>query len=207
MKEKININERYFEKEEVRTNSKPYDAYYDCLNSTFDLNNTNSFCDIGCATGLLMKKINENNKSINLLGVDYFQWHKDSSRDLIKDSIIIHDLRDALPISEKYDIVNCTETGEHIDKAFQDDFIENLKSICGKYLIISWSDTGGENDRKNDTHIQHLNPMSSGSVNELLIKHGFKKNNELTEKFIKESNKNSNFNFWWRKSLGVWEIN
>jgi hypothetical protein len=28
----------------------------------------------------------------------------------------------------------------------------------------------------------------------------------LTNKFIDESSNKTSFNFWWRKSLGVWEI-
>jgi hypothetical protein len=35
---------------------------------------------------------------------------------------------------------------------------------------------------------------------------GFVKNQDLTNKFINESLNKSDFNFWWRKSLGVWEI-
>ena len=73
--------------------------------------------------------------------------------------------------------------------------------------MISWSDTGGANDREHDEHEQHLNPLSAQQVDSLLTKHGFIKNQELTNKFISESYSKHDFNFWWRKSLGVWEIN
>tara|TARA_R110000868_G_scaffold74710_5_gene216187 strand:- start:65 stop:688 length:624 start_codon:yes stop_codon:yes gene_type:complete len=207
MKERINIDERYFKEDEIRTNTKPYEAYYSCLNSTFNLSEIKSFCDAGCANGPLMYELKKNNNNIELLGIEYFQWQKDAADKSIKEDIVVHDLRDEFVSNKKYDIVNCTETGEHIDPEYADTFIENLKVVCGKYLIISWSDTGGINDIKHDEHVQHLNPLTNNQVDELLIKHGFKKNNELTTKFINSSIGNNDFNFWWRKSLGVWEIN
>ena len=198
MKEKISIDERYFKKDEIRTNTKPYEAYYNCLSSTFNLNEIKSICDAGCANGPLMYEIKKNNNNIELLGIEYFQWQKDASDELIKKDIVVHDLRDEFVTNKKYDIVNCTETGEHIDPSYA--------GVCGKYLIISWSDTGGINDVEHDEHVQHLNPLNNNQVNELLTKHGFRKNNELTNKFVNYSIGNNDFNFWWRKSLGVWEM-
>lgn len=65
---------------------------------------------------------------------------------------------------------------------------------------------GGANDRVHDEHEQHLNPLRTNQVEELFTRHGFIKNIELTDKFIQESNNKKDFNFWWRKSLGIWEI-
>ena len=42
MKNKTNIDERYVKSDEIRTNTKPYEDYYKCLNQTFDLNIINS---------------------------------------------------------------------------------------------------------------------------------------------------------------------
>lgn len=207
MSNKIHIDDRYFPKDEIRTNLGPYHDYYDCLSKTFDLSNTNGFCDVGCANGPLMFFVKKHNPETRVMGLEYFSWQKEAADPLIKDNIFVHDLRDEWAGEEKYEIVNCTETGEHIDPAFVDTFINNLKKVCGKYLIISWSDSGGANDRVHDEHEQHLNPLKSHQVDALLLKHGFTKNNNLTNKFLQESNTKTNFNFWWRKSLGVWEIN
>ncbi len=207
MKNKINIDERYFPNQEIRHNIAPYLDYYSCLDKTFDLSMIRSFSDAGCANGPLIYLIKKENPHIDVAGIEYFQWQKDAANDLIKDYITVHDLRDPLQMDRKFDIVNCTETGEHIDPDFSENFIENLKKICGKYLIISWSDSGGSNDRANDENEQHLNPLKSDQVDQLLINHGFTKNYEMTNNFIGHSLKMENFCFWWRKSLGIWEIN
>ena len=206
MNEKIFIDERYFPKHEIRTNLSPYYDYYLCLSQTFNLLKTEGFCDVGCANGPLLYYVKSNVPHIDVMGLEYFNWQKEAADSLIKDSINIHDLRDEWMDEKKYDLVNCTETGEHIDSAYCDAFVKNLKKVCNKYLIISWSDTGGANDKEHDEHEQHLNPLSSSQVDELLTRNGFVKNQELTDKFVQESMSKSDFNFWWRKSLGVWEI-
>jgi len=43
---KIDLNKIYFSREEVRIDSSPYDDYYQCLKSTFSLNEIYSFCDV-----------------------------------------------------------------------------------------------------------------------------------------------------------------
>jgi hypothetical protein len=206
MKNKIQINDRYFPKDEIRTNLSPYYDYFECLSKTFNLSQTESFCDVGCANGPLLYFMKSRLPHMDIMGLEYFDWQKDAADPLIKENINVYDLRDEWMGDKKYDLVNCTETGEHIDPAYCDVFVENLKKVCKKYLIISWSDTGGANDREHDEHEQHLNPLTSGQVSNLLTRHGFTKNEMLTNKFIDESNNKTNFNFWWRKSLGVWEI-
>lgn len=206
MANKIFIDERYFPEDEIRTNLNPYHDYYECLSKTFNLSQMNGFCDVGCANGPLLYFIKNRIPHIDIMGLEYFDWQKNAADPSIKESIEVHDLRDIWRGEKKYDLVNCTETGEHIDPEYCDIFIENLKKICRKYLVISWSDTGGANDRVHDEHEQHLNPLRTNQVEELFTRHGFIKNIELTDKFIQESNNKKDFNFWWRKSLGIWEI-
>jgi hypothetical protein len=206
MSNKIFIDDRYFPKDEIRNNLSPYYDYYQCLSKTFNLAKINSFCDVGCANGPLLYFVKDNIPHMDIMGLEYFAWQKNAANQIVKESINIHDLRDEWMGDKKYELVNCTETGEHIDPAYCDVFMENLKKVCKKYLVISWSDTGGANDREHDEHEQHLNPLSSSQVDSLLTRHGFIKNQELTNKFILESHNKSDFNFWWRKSLGIWEI-
>jgi hypothetical protein len=86
------------------------------------------------------------------MGLEYFSWQKEAADSLIKDTINIHDLRDEWLGEKKYDLVNCTETGEHIDPAYCDVFIENLKIFVGP-TVNSYSDSStiksGEGDRTN----------------------------------------------------------
>jgi hypothetical protein len=172
---------------------------------SFDFDKIESFCDVGCANGPLLFCVKKDKEHIKTFGIEYFYWQKENANQLIKNDIKIFDLRDDLDVNEKYDIVNCTETGEHIDPEYCDVFVNNLKKITGKYLIISWSDSGGIQDVVHDQHVQHLNPLKSEEVEDLMLKNGFIKNNFLTDKFLKISEEKNKFYFWWRKSLGVYE--
>ena len=206
MEKKVNIEERYFENEEVRKNSNPYQAYYNCLKKTLNLNDTNGILDVGCATGWLNYFFKKEYPDKKNLGLEYFQYHKNNADQSIKDLIKICDLRNELNLNEKFDVVNCTETAEHIDPEYCDVFINNLKRHCAKYLIVSWSNAGGENDREHDAHLQHLNPMDFNQVRELLESHGLNHQKDLSKKMILHSEGDPNFHFWWRNSLSIWTI-
>jgi len=54
---KIDLDKIYMSNEEVRKDSSPYDEYYKCLKNIFLLDEIDSFCDVGCATGHFLKKI------------------------------------------------------------------------------------------------------------------------------------------------------
>ena len=206
MIEKVNIEGKYKKEEEQRNDYSPYQAYYECVKETFGMDNIKTFLDAGCANGALIYLIKSDNENIEVQGVEYFPWQKDYAKDLIKNNILTFDMRDDLVLNKKYDIVNCTELGEHIEPEYADMLMSNLKNLCGGYLIISWAESGGVNDRQHDKNLQHLNPLKVDKVEQLLKSHNFIKNEELTNKFLSESNKRPNFRFWWRKSLGVWEI-
>ena len=205
-KNKIFIDERYFPEEEIRTNLKPYESFYKCLNTTFNIENIKNFCDVGCTNGPLLYFVKSNHPNIEVAGYEYFDWLKSSAKELIINDIILHDLRDSIENPKKYDLVNCTETGEHIDPDYLDVFMKNLVSLTGKYLVISWSDSGGENDIVHDQHLQHLSPMKREDVFKLIESYGFKVNIELSNTLINETLKYSDFHFWWRKSLSVFEL-
>ena len=70
-------------------------------------------------------------------------------------------------------------------------------------MIITWSDSGGENQREFDTHLQHLNPLKKDEVISVVAKY-FNLETELSNKFLESSNKESDFLWYWRKSLTVW---
>jgi hypothetical protein len=205
---KIHIDDRYLKENEIRLDYSPYKDYFECLREVFDLNNIDGFCDVGCANGPLLYHMKKNYPGSRILGLEYFDWQKKAAHISVMDSIIVHDMRDSVVevTKQEYEIVNCTETAEHIDPDYTNIFLENLKTLSSKWIIISWAETGGINDRIHDDLLQHLNPLKREVFEELLISHGFKKEEELSARFIKESLNKDNFYFWWRQSLGIWKI-
>ena len=203
---KIDISNRYLPKEEIRYDERPYIDYYDCLKETFYLNDIDGFADFGCATGVLLKQIKTFYPNKRLYGIEYFEWQKQAADPVIKDLINIFDLRDNLDHNAKYDIVNCTEVGEHIESEHTGTLLSNIKKVCSKYVITTWSKGGGSRDPGHDPHQQHLNPMEYSDYIKLFESNGFKKRVDLSERFIQKSIIKENFYFWWRDSLVVWEL-
>jgi SAM-dependent methyltransferase len=203
---KINIETRYPSEGEIRKSDLPYNEYGECLLKTFP--KINSFCDVGCATGHLMSFLKERT-GCKTKGYEYFEYHKTSEycKNNIKEDIIIYDIRDSLPEdTEKFEIVNCSEVGEHIDAEYADVLIENSKKLSSKYIIFTWSSHGGEHERHCDPLHQHLNPLPRNKYIELMEKHGLKQNEQLTNTFLKETRRKRNFYDWWRESFIIWEI-
>ncbi len=198
---KILIEKIYGEDEEVRTDSSPYDDYYRCIKSTFSLGSeeVETFCDVGCATGhLVYNMLNDTNSC----GIDYFQYHKDNANELVQDAINIIDIRDNIEDDISFDLVNCTEIAEHVDPKYLDVFLDNLKRITGKYLILTWSNTYPPQDGPP----QHVSPLPPEDVKKLMEKWGFELDVAKTNKFLTESKRYGNFYFWWRESLTIWKV-
>jgi len=196
---KINLEQIYTESEEVRFDSSPYDEYYQCIKATFNLDDINTFCDVGCATGHLVENmLNE----CDSCGIENFQYHKDNASENVKSCINVFDIRDPFEENLKFDLVNCTEVAEHVDPKFIDVFLDNLKKLTGKYLILTWSSTYPPADAPP----QHISPLYYHDVQKLMNSWGFELDQEKTEKFLKESAPYRNFYFWWRESLTIWRV-
>ena len=97
--------------------------------------------------------------------------------------------------------MNCTEVAEHVDPKYLHVFLDNLKNLTSKYLILTWSSTYPPHA---DAPPQHVSPLPPDDVIKIMNEWGFKLDSEKTSKFLSESNKYSNFYFWWRESLSVW---
>lgn len=196
----ITLNENlYSEKGEVREDDSPYVEYFDVLKKTFDLNKINSFLDVGCSTGWVMYYLKKYYQ-LDVFGLEYFEYHKDNAHVTIREKILIKDLRENIELGQ-FEIVNCTEVGEHIEPAALDNFLENLNKFTKKYLIMTWSSTfppiGGPP--------QHVSSLEYNDFVSLLETYDFKKNDDLTEKFIENSKNYKNFYYWWRDSITVFE--
>ncbi len=196
---KVDIDIMYPPEGEVRLDSSPYDEYYKCVISTFNMDEIESFCDIGCSTGhLVYNMLNYT----DACGVEYFEYQKDNAKDEIKECINILDIRDPFDMDTKFDLVNCTEVAEHVDPKYLDIFLDNIKKITGKYLILTWSSTYPPDDAPP----QHISPLYPSEVNALMNSWGFELDKEKTDKFLKTSLSYQNFYFWWRESLTIWRV-
>lgn len=205
---RVDLTTRYIAEEEIRVNRAPYEAYGRCLMKTLYWEVYNSFCDIGCATGHLISFVKKQQPTLNVRGVDLFEYHKHSEHcdQQIRDNIDILDIRDPLPENfPMFDVVNCSELAEHIDPAFADVLLCNLKRITRHRLVMTWSSHGGEHDREHDGHLQHLNPLTLDDYKELMREHGFKEVLTETVRFHELCDKEPHFAGWWKESLIIWE--
>ena len=213
MNDRVNIDDRYPPEGEIRECSLPYEGFYEMLSRTFmGMAGLTSFCDVGCSNGFLLNEVKKRHLDASVTGIEYFSYHKDAAPDEVKNDIRICDLRD--PFDDtlglgKYDVIVCTEVGEHIDPEYATAFLSNIHSLMhkGTKLIMSWSDTGGVDDPESDPKHQHLNPLKRDSFLNLMLSSGFKFMSKQSQDLVVNSYKSANFYDWWRKSLTVWTIN
>lgn len=183
----INIEKYYKEEEEVRKNTCMYDMMYKTFRGVFDFSKLESFIDLGCATGHLIDNIKKKHPRMEVVGVEYFAYHKESKycSSRIKDSIIIDDLRKPIKLDKKFDIVYSTEVGEHIDPIYADTYIQNIKNLAKDVVILSWA--GGY------IWSQHFNPMEYDEFIWFCKCHGLEKDEKLSKKILSEMER-INFN-------------
>ena len=206
---KINIDNRYPENEEANRAYEPYKAFYDCLKTVFDMSTCKSFCDVGCADGHLLAEVKKNNAGCDVVGLEYFEYHIKYADPIIRDAIKIWDIRDEIDSTlglKKYEIVVCTEVGEHIEPEFANTMLQNIKALTEGVLVLSWSPHGGENERDKDPHHQHLNPLKFPQVIDLMEKNGFEWWRRPSQALLKNSFQFDDFHYWWRQSLSVWRV-
>ena len=218
-KKKINIDERYFEHEEFSSNHKSNQNYYfNALKETFnnEWDSLNSFIDVGCRQGYLMDCFYQDNSSKIIAGIDYFTWGKKlwDKDHWMQESYQQHDLRDTLRKTEwfqvvsknkLFDLINCTEVGEHIDPDYCDVFLDNLVGITNKYLIISWSPDSIENGASDPRH-QHINALKKEDFYSKMNEFNFIINDELTNKLVKNCKKYNAPSWYASNAISVWEL-
>ena len=197
---KIDLDIMYPPSMEIRTDDSPYFEFYKCIKATFNLDEIQTFCDIGCSTGHLVYNMLNHTDAC---GVEYFEYQKENSNDLVKECINVFDIRDPIDFDIEFDLVNCTEVAEHIDPSFLHIFLDNIKKITGKYLILTWSSTYPTEDGPP----QHVSPLEFCDVEKIMNRYGFILDVEKTKKFIQRSLVYNNFYFWWRQSLTIWKKN
>lgn len=188
----------YAEEEYKNCQKQPYNSYLSALESTLELKIIESFCDVGTRVGHLLYFVKKKYPEIEIRGYDYHEWSKKYADRSVSEYIQLFDLSKPLKNFKTFNIVNCTEVGEHIPKEFEDIFIDNICKLSNEILILSWSNEPGD---------QHLNPRKKGYIINKIIKKGFQ---EWTEKsydikfFLKEKIKDGCFS-WWNESIMVFK--
>lgn len=197
------IIEKAYEEHEYTRPITPYKIYLEAIEQVFDLTITNSFADLGCSNGRLMQCINNKYPGISLLGLEYFEWAKKYAHPAIADRIKICDLGKPYTFNTQYDIVNCSEVGEHLEPNVESTFIDNVTNAAKDILILTWSNA------KSDTNDQHVNPKPQHYVITKLAARNFSYWPEATDniKNYLRINLEAVGNTWWPDNIMVFKRN
>lgn len=142
-----------------------YALFRKALEEVVDFHQFESFGDIGCQNGRLMESIKRKYPHVRVKGWDIFDWAKTYADESIREHIELVDLRNPLPENyPTYQVVNCTEVGEHIDAESEQIFLDNIARISSDLLILSWS---------NEVNPQHFNPKPRTYIIKEMEKRGF----------------------------------
>jgi 2-polyprenyl-3-methyl-5-hydroxy-6-metoxy-1,4-benzoquinol methylase len=195
---KNNIEDLYIEDEYKNDLKNAYHAYLSALENVFDLKIIDSICDVGTRVGNLLYFAKKKYPKIEITGYDYFEWAKQYAHPTVSEYIKILDLSKPLKNFKTFNLVNCTEVGEHIPKEFEGVFIDNICKLSNDILILSWS---------NEVLDQHLNPQKKSYIIKKIINKGFQEWNEKSSDlgfFLKEKIQHDAFP-WWCKSIMVFK--
>lgn len=211
--EKINIDKMYLEKKETSPKIRQsiegvnYDhALVSVLDSVFSLGQLKSLADLGCRTGTMISRVEEL-YGLEILGVDYFSWALEYAPKNALSSLKIFDLRDQMEgstsfqdLESRYDIVTSTEVGEHLEKEFTSVYLNNIRYLAKKYVVMSWS------KHPSISNGQHLNPLSNEDFYALMIRHNFTLDEEKTTAIRVAAKTFELPDYYIEGALSVWKI-
>lgn len=130
-----------------RRPKKIYRAYAQAVYNTFQPNQITSVLDLGCANGYALEWWQKQEWQIR--GAEAapaaFRYMPSTVRPLVKKQ----DLRINYQFGQ-FDLVNCSEVGEHIEAKYESALLKNIVSSVKRFLVISWS-----ND---PASAEHVNP-------------------------------------------------
>ncbi len=158
--------EKEYTEQEYDRSLLPYKFYLDSLETVFDFSLVDSFLDIGCSNGRLLESIKKRHPHVQLQGCDYFKWAQEYADPSVRDAITLTDLAQPQDLGRTYSIVNCSEVGEHIEKASEEVFLDNVSKPVEDILVLTWSNAiSHDND-------QHQNPRPKKYIQGKLAKRG-----------------------------------
>lgn len=192
----VNLENIYDDSQFQDRKRDEYFEYGSALEGVF-LNS--SFMDIGCANGHLLDYFYQ--KGIkDIAGIEGSEAAFKYMPEHIKCYVSKADLSRVIGISaEKYDLVNCTEVGEHIPFKYENIFLKNVTGFVGKYLVLSWADTweGWHGMEKQE----HVNPRSKGYVIKKLKAMGLDFNKKLTDELVKNLSTRKVHDHWIKRVM------
>ena len=197
----VQLDSNYLPNNEIRIDNKPYEALYNSLFSLNEFKQIKSFIDVGCSSGNLVDLVSTNFPAIECAGIETFAFLKNAAPLSIISKIFLEDLR--FPLINKYskfELTVCLEVAEHIDPNSLDDFINNLKQLSGRYLVMSWSSSYPPPDAPP----QHLAPLRKFQYKKILRKSGFTEDKKLTIRLKRIAKSEPNFHIWWLETITVW---
>lgn len=199
----ISISDHYSSEHEIREDPVPYIAFARAIWQSGVLQDMQSVLDLGCSTGRLLEELKNNCDSTEtrkFSGVDFFPYHGSSEFFPKGVEFFSADLRLKIDKTiEPADLVVCTETGEHIDPASIDIFLQNLALLAKRRLVLTWSGTYPPRGAPP----QHLCALKTRQVHLLLRSYGFQFISSKTRR-LKEVLNRENASPWWFESLSVW---
>jgi glycosyltransferase involved in cell wall biosynthesis len=197
----VQLDSNYLPDYEIRTDNRPYEALFNSLFSLNEFKQVKSFIDVGCSSGNLLDLVSTNFPAMTCAGIETFAFLKNAAPLSIISKIFLEDLR--FPLINKYskfELTVCLEVAEHIDPNSLDDFIDNLKQLSGRYLVMSWSSSYPPPDAPP----QHLAPLRKFQYKKILRKSGFTEDKKLTDRLKKIAKAEPNFHIWWLETITVW---
>ncbi len=197
---KVDINLIY-DSHEIRDDQIAYDELANLIIGLKPKLKFESILELGCTSGNLILGLHKICPSLNLQGVEGFNFLKDAADHSIREKIKIQDLREPISNLEPADLLICLEVGEHIDPVAIEIFFGNIGALTRKYLFISWSDSYP----RPDAPPQHLSPLKQKDLAKILKNYGFQKEKNLSRTALLSSIEFGHFHPWWRDSMQIWK--
>lgn len=141
----------------------------------------NTLVDLGCGTGDYVKVM-------RYCGIDCDGFDGNPETPIISDGVAgVADLSQPLDLGKKYDWVMSLEVGEHLPKAYEQTFFENLDRHNIHGIVLTWAVKG-------QGGFGHFNEQNNDYVKAIMATYGYK-NDVEAENFLREQ-----ASLWWFKN-------
>lgn len=198
----VAIDSLYKPADEIRFDNAPYAAFARSLFELISITKPRTVIDIGCTSGNLINEIIRQHPNLQVAGIEMFEFLRNAASSEVRELIRIKDLRFPISNIDPFDLVICTEVGEHIDPSRLDIFLDNIVKVCNGYLVLSWSSTYPNADAPP----QHIAPLSSQEIHKLLPAWGFTFQKDLSRTLSQVTLSEDAFHSHWRQSHSVWKM-
>lgn len=181
------------------------DKYYQYAESLEAVFKPKSLIDLGCANGFMLEYFH-NQGMRNLQGFEGAHAAFECMSECMKPFIQKCDLRMDMgesshpAIRKTFDVVNCTEVGEHIPVEYEEHFITNVIRFVDRILILSWSDEWEDFNGLDGT--EHVNPRTKKYIKRKLASKGLLYDTRLSKEFVSALRAKKNvFDHWIRNIM------